>query len=104
MPRTIKYKTVDAVVAHKEDFAPDMESGEYVASSSAAAVDSNGDPAAILGAVSDDGRIVTVPLQSGVEGEDYTITIQAVTDATPAQTIERIVELRVRDSGEERNA
>jgi hypothetical protein len=102
MARKILYKTVDEVISHRHRFTPDLNGSTTLTGVLATAVDSAAVAApSVVGTPVIDSQSIVVPMQGGVDGEDYSVTLRATTD--DSQVLEHVVELRVRDSGEERH-
>lgn len=95
MADDIVYKRPDEKQTYDYDFTPKLPNDAALSTSTVAAVDEQGQVASVLGTKSVSGLTLSVPLQSGTDGKDYTVTMQA-TGTTSADVREWVVEMRVR--------
>ncbi|HEY7419228.1 MAG TPA: hypothetical protein VH593_28860 [Ktedonobacteraceae bacterium] len=95
MADDIVYKRPNEIQTYDYDFTPKLPLDAALSSSTVSAVDEEGNSASVLGTKSASGLVLSVPLQNGTDGKDYTVTMQA-TGTTSADVREWVVEMRVR--------
>lgn len=102
MARLVLYKTLTEKVPYAINFSSDVPSGGSISAVTATAKDSAGNDATetIVGTITSSGTTVTTQLKATlVDHETYTVKVRAIMSDSLPTVAERILEVRVRDSG-----
>lgn len=91
-PVRVFEKTAAEEVDWEEDFADMLESSEVITSVTAAAVDTSGTSASVVGTPTFSGTVVTVELTGGSNMSEYRVTLSVITST---HTYVKIAVLRV---------
>lgn len=101
MPREVIFKTRNEKLSYTIDFTGDKPSAAAtIASKTANVVSSDGTvvTALVIGALTNSGAVVSIPLLANLTDKDtYTLTVEVTFNDSPATVAARVVDIRVRD-------
>lgn len=80
------------------EFADDIPSGEALAAGTAAVTATEGDSVLTIADVAVSGTTVQFRLSAGTAGEDYCLRITVDTNSVPANTLDALLEVHIRNT------